>query len=98
MRLSHLRPYEIQAVRLDEGLDLLDLWANKRVRVRERLATRQLVQWDVLAARVVLGPDGEPVLDGSPSLYPAHAEELILRVPRRLRRSLRRKLPLPDGT
>jgi hypothetical protein len=98
MRLSHLRPYEIQAVRLDEGLDLLDLWANKRVPVRERLATRQLVQWDVLAARVILGPHGAPVLDGSPYLYPAHAGELILRVLRRLSRSLRGKLPLRDET
>jgi hypothetical protein len=92
MRLSHLRPYEVQAVRLDQGLDLLDLWANKRVPVRERLATRQLVQWDVLAARVILGPDGVPVLDGSPYLYPAREKELILRVLRRLSRSLRGKL------
>ncbi|HKB25423.1 MAG TPA: SEC-C metal-binding domain-containing protein [Methylomirabilota bacterium] len=98
MRLSHLRPYEIQAVRLDEGLDLLDLWANKRVPVRERLATRQLVQWDVLAARVILGPHGAPVLDGSPYLYPAREKELILRVLRRLSRSLRGKLPLRDET
>ena len=96
MRLSHLRPYEVQAVRLDEGLDLLDLWAKKRVRVRERLATRQLVQWDVLAARVVLGPDGEPILDGSPYLYPASGKDLILRVLRRLGRSLRGKLPRRD--
>jgi hypothetical protein len=96
MRLSHLRPYEVQAVRLDEGLDLLDLWANKRVRVRERLATRQLVPWDVLAARVILGPEGEPVLDGSPYLYPARDKELILRVLRRLGRSVRPKLPRRD--
>jgi hypothetical protein len=96
MRFSHLRPYEIQAVRRDEGLDLLDLWANKRVQVRERLATRQLVQWDVLAARVILGPEGEPVLDGSPYLYPAREKELILRVLRRLRRSVRGKLPRGD--
>jgi hypothetical protein len=98
MRLSHLRPYEIQAVRPDEGLDLLDLWANKRVRVRERLATSQLVQWDVLAARIIIGPEGEPVLDGSPYLYPARAKELILRVLRRLGRSLCGKLPRRDET
>jgi len=96
MRLSHLRPYEVQAVRRDEGLDLLDLWANKRVRVRERLATRQLVQWDILAARVILGPEGYPVLDGSPYLYPPRGKELILRFLRRLGRSLRGKLPRAD--
>jgi len=98
MRLSHLRPYEIQAVRRDEGLDLLDLWANKRVRMRERLATRQLVQWDVLAARIIIGPEGEPVLDGSPYLYPAREKEPILRVLRRLGRSRRGKLPRRDET
>lgn len=98
MRLSHLRPYEVQAVRRDEGLDLLDLWANKRVRVRERLATRQLVQWDVLAARIVLGPEGEPVLDGSPYLYPAREKDLILRALRRSGRSLRGRLPRDDET
>jgi len=96
MRLSHLRPYEVQAVRRDEGLDLLDLWANKRVRVCERLATRQLVQWDILAARVILGPEGNPVLDGSPYLYPPRGKELILRFLRRLGRSLRGKLPRAD--
>jgi len=66
--------------------------------VRERLATRQLVQWDILAARVILGPEGEPVLDGSPYLYPVCEKELILRVLRRLGRSLRPKLPQRDET
>lgn len=96
MRLSHLRPYEVQVVQRDEALDLLDLWANQRVRVRERLGTRQLVQWDVLAARVILGPEGEPVLDGLPYLYPVRNKELILRVLKRLGRSLRGKLPRRD--
>ena len=96
MRLSHLRPYEVQAVQRDQGLDLLDLWANQRVRVRERLGTRQLVQWDILAARVILGAEGEPVLDGSPYLYPTRNKEIILRVLKRLGRSLRGKLPRRD--
>ena len=68
------------------------------MRVRERLATSQLVQWDILAARIIIGPQGEPVLDGSPYLYPARGKELILRVLRRLGRSLRGKLPRPDKT
>ena len=49
MRQTCLRPYEIVGVRLDEGLDLRDLWTGQRLRVQERLATRQVVQWDVLA-------------------------------------------------
>ena len=55
MRPSHLRPYEVAAVRIDEGLDLIDLGTGARLRVRERLATHQVVQWDVIAARVVSG-------------------------------------------
>jgi hypothetical protein len=98
MRLSHLRLYEIQAVQRDEGFDVLDLWAKKRLRVREHLATHQLVQWDVLAARVIIGPEGEPVLDGSPYLYPAREKDRILRVLRRLGRSLQGKLPGSDET
>ncbi len=98
MRHSHLRPYEVLAVRPDEGLDLLDLWAGKRIRVRERLATRQLVQWDVLAGRVILGPDGTPILDGSPYLYPPSAKDVTMRVLRRLHRSVPRRLPRRDET
>jgi hypothetical protein len=88
-RLTHLRPYEIVSVRPDEGLDLLDLWARKPIRVRERLATRQLVQWDVLAARVMLGEAGVPVLDGTPYLYPARARDPIVKELRRLHRRFR---------
>src|SRR5439155_480926 len=54
------------------------------------------VQWDVLARGVILGPDSEPILDGSPYLYPARAKELILGVLRRLSRSLRGKQPRRD--
>ncbi len=92
-RLTHLRPYEVLGVRLDEGLDLLDLWAKRRLQVQERLATRQVVQWDVLAARVMLGPAGEPVLDGLLHLYPARARDAIMRELRSLHREFRRRVP-----
>ncbi len=78
MRLSHWRLYEVARVRHEEGLDLVDLWTRERLRVQERLATRQLIQWDLVAARVVLGPAGVPVLDGVPYLYPAMARSMVV--------------------
>jgi hypothetical protein len=95
-RLTHLRPYEVAAVRLDEGLTLLDLWTGKRVQVQERLATRQVVQWDLLAARVMLGPAGVPVLDGVPYLYPARAKDAIVKELRSVHRKFRRQVPGDD--
>ncbi len=95
-RLTHLRPYENVDVRPDEGLDLLDLWAKRRISVRERLATRQLVRWDVLGARVMLGEDGVPVLDGMPYLYPARAKDSILKDLRRVHRGFRARVPGDD--
>ncbi len=91
-RLTHLRPYEVVGVRLDEGFDLLDLWAGKRVQVQERLATRQVVQWNVLAARVMLGPAGIPVLDGVPYLYPARAKDAIMKELRGVHRRFRLRI------
>jgi len=93
MRRSHIRPYEIVALRPEEGLDLIDLWARRRLRVRERLGTRQLAQWDVLAARIILGPRGEPVVEGSPYLYPPEAQADLLRLLKRGHRAFRKDFP-----
>ncbi|PWU25639.1 MAG: hypothetical protein C5B48_00325 [Candidatus Rokuibacteriota bacterium] len=90
MRLSHWRPYEVARVRPEEGLDLIDLWTRERLRVEERLATRQLVQWDLVAVRVMLGAAGIPVLDGVPYLYPALAREDVLTRLRRAHRLFKR--------
>ena len=95
-RLTHLRPYEVVGVRLDEGLDLLDLWAHRRIRVQELLATRQVVQWNVLVGRVMLGPAGVPVLDGMPYLYPARAKDAVMKDVRNLHRKFRRRIPGDD--
>jgi len=64
MRASHMRLYEVTDVKPEEGLHLVDLWTGERVWVRERLATRQIVRWDLLASRVVPGAEGVQVLDG----------------------------------
>jgi hypothetical protein len=98
MRLSHLRLYEIQRVRPEEGLDLTDLWTREPLRVQERLGTRQLAQWDLIGTRVMLGAAGFPVLDGFPYLYPALAKEDILKRFRRAHRDFKRIVPGDDLT
>ncbi len=44
--------YQVLEVRPEEGLTLRDLFLGGTVDVRERVATRTLVRWDVLAARL----------------------------------------------
>jgi hypothetical protein len=90
-RTTHLRLYEVLDVRLDEGLELLDLWDKARVSVRERLATHQLVRWDVLGARVMPDEDGVPVMDGTPYLYPAAKKDAMLKDLRRANRDFRKQ-------
>jgi hypothetical protein len=93
MRLSQIRPYEVTHVRPEEGLDLRDLWTRKIVRVRERLATRDVVQWDLVVTRVVLGPDGVPTIEGRLELLPATEAEPVLKRLRREHREFKRRVP-----
>jgi hypothetical protein len=96
MRLSQIRPYEVTRVRPEEGLDLRDLWTRKIVRVRERLATRDVVQWDLVVTRVVLGPDGVPIIEGRLELLPATEAEPVLKRLRREHREFKRRVPEAD--
>lgn len=78
-RRSHLRPYEVVEVRPEEGLRLRDLWEEGReVWVRERLATRQLVRWDVLALRLVEAAPGIHEIDGGVYHYPRERKDELL--------------------
>lgn len=96
MRLSHVRPYEVMRVRLDEGLDLRDLWTRETIQVQERRGTHQIVQWDVLVARVALGEHGVPVIDGYTYLLPATETEPLLKRLRREHREFKREFPDAD--
>lgn len=96
MAASCLRPYEVVEVRPDKGLGLRDLWTDDVIQVRERLATRQLVRWDILAVRVVPGPDGGLVLEGAPHLYPPEARDDILAEVRSIHRRHRRHQTTDD--
>jgi len=79
MRGSHLRLYEILDVKVDQGFDLRDLWDDRRLWVRERLATRELATWDVIAARLGRGAGGEAVFETIPHVYPATAKDDLLK-------------------
>ncbi|MGH7657071.1 MAG: YecA family protein [Gemmatimonadales bacterium] len=78
MGASQVRLYEVTAVRLDQGLDLRDLWTDTTIAVAERLATHELRQWDVLGARVITGPAGAPVVEGTPYRYTPDQSPWIL--------------------
>jgi hypothetical protein len=96
MRCSHVRPYEVMRVRPDEGLDLRDLWTRDTIHVSERRGTHQIVQWDVLVARVALGEHGVPVIDGYTYLLPATETEPLLERLKREHREFEREYPNAD--
>jgi hypothetical protein len=96
MRSSHLRLYEVLAVRPDEGFTLKDLWTDHEIVVRERLATRQLVRWDLIGARVVEGPRGDLVFEAVPYAYPPSLKEMLLKELRRAHREFRKRTPGGD--
>lgn len=96
MGASCLRLYEITDVRIDEGMELRDLWTDDIVHVRERLGTHQLVRWDLLAARVIEGPDGLLVFDGIPYPYPAAAKDAMLLELRDRRKRLKHEITAAD--
>jgi SEC-C motif len=78
MLATQLRLYEVIEVQPEEGVRLVDLWTDERSWVSERTATRELVQWDLLGARLMPGEHGDLVMDGAPYLYPAAAREDIV--------------------
>lgn len=62
---------EIERVRLDEGLEVVDALTEERLFVRERSATRQLAAGDWLAGFLV-DVDGEWELEGTVTRVPPH--------------------------
>jgi PAS domain-containing protein len=70
--------YEIEDLRRDEGLSLIDLWSGARYAVQERLATHTLRKWDLIAARLMQMPDGQWIVEAGLFQYmPRHREELL---------------------
>jgi hypothetical protein len=79
MRGSHLRLYEVLEVKTNQGFELRDLWDDRRFYVRERAATRQLVAWDLIVARIGRAGDGETVFETLPYLFPAAVKDDLLK-------------------
>ena len=93
MRASAPHLYEIAEVRLEEGFTLRDVWSGEEVRVRERLGTHQLVQWDLMAARVITGPRGAPEIFGVPLAFPTRERAQLLKELKRHHRRVERAFP-----
>ena len=79
LRGSHLRLYEILEVKPDQGFEVRDLWDDRRLYVRERAATRQIVAWDLIVARIGPGGDGETVFETIPYLFRAADKDGLLK-------------------
>lgn len=93
---SALRPYEVTAVQPGEGLDLKDLWSGDTIPVRERLGSRQLTPWDVLAVRVIEGSLGQPVMMGVPFRFPPGSGSDLIAGLKAFRRTVKAPLRRPD--
>jgi hypothetical protein len=88
---SHSRLYEILEVKLDQGLELRDLWDDRRLFVRERSATRQLIGWGLVVGRIGLSGDGAVVFETLTHLFPASAKDELLNDLRRAHRAFTRR-------
>ena len=98
-RLSNaaLRLYEVESVQPGEGAHLIDLWTCTRLFVIERTATKDMVAWDLLGARVAPDGMGGNVFEGGLYLYPLESKDEVLQHFRRLYRRHHRKFPLDDA-
>jgi hypothetical protein len=75
-------------VKPDQGFELRDLWDDRRLYVRERSATRQLVAWDLIIGRIGRSGDREIVFETLPYVFPAAAKEELLKGLRKAHRVL----------
>ena len=83
---SCVKWYEITGVRPGEGLDLSDVETGAVVRVREKSASRQLVQWELVGARVVPGGSGKPEIENLAYTLPQTLKGELLRALKDARR------------
>jgi hypothetical protein len=90
---ARLRVYQVTEVVREEGLHLRDLWSDERLFVSERLATRQLHAWDLLAARVTRFENGRRELDGGNYLFGTDLKADLVSLLRRAERAFRKKRP-----
>ncbi len=68
MKQTNLTLFEVQYIFLNQGLIVKDLLVNGEYDVKEKMATRGLRKWDLLAGRI-LQTDGNFILTGSMYIY-----------------------------
>ena len=96
---AHLRLYEVEDVRVDEGLRLRDLRTSEDLFVYERAGTHQLHRWDVLAVRVAPDDEGALRLEGGIYVLPVASKAALLEAIEAEERQLRARDPgLDDET
>ena len=85
-RVARLKVYEILDVKPEEGFTLRELLSGDELEVRERQGTRQLVKWELIAARVVEGPQGVSVLESVPYAFNPETKGRLLKLLKRVHR------------
>lgn len=88
--------FEVQEVRLDEGLDLLDLATGERVFVREKAATHQLTKYALDLAWIVRLGDHYELTGSFCSVPRAHREPVLKAVKRELKKARKVDADAPD--
>ena len=86
--------YEILEVKPDQGFEVRDLWDDRRLYVRERAATRQIVAWDLIVARIGPGGDGETVFETIPYLFRAADKDGLLKGLRKAHQVFTHEFPM----
>lgn len=98
MAQSHMRPYEVREVRLDEGFVLLDLWSDEEAFVSERSATHYVQRGETFFARAIEGSRGAIELHGAVlTLMPLAMQELVQSLRASFRGKRRKRSDLDDS-
>jgi hypothetical protein len=70
--------YRVEEVRPEKGLTLRDLFRGITLKVLERLGTREIVRWDIFAARVHEADGGLRLTGGIIQLEPQAKDKILL--------------------
>lgn len=96
MRRSCLSLYQVEAVERGRGVTLLDLLTRETVFVHEVLGSEQMVQSDLVGARVVPDARGLAMFEGGLYLYDVADKGDLLADLKRYRRRYLRRVPGAD--
>lgn len=99
MAVSHMRPYEIREVVLDQVFTVVDLWNDAAVNVSERSGTHYLHPGDTLFARVIEGGRGDLEFYGAVlPIHPVHMHDVVRFLKASFRAKRRKRPDLDEPT